>query len=163
MFEINLTSQLLQSKEFDLNAATNALLKTKTFLESCRSDLGYEKMLVEAREISEEANIPASFASESKPVRLRKKDEPVHDKKDKFKINFYFTVLDNAINSIDERFTQIKNVNYVFGCLDNIHEMQNKTSKAVLKDCIKLEKSFSHADSKGVDAAELCGELQAIA
>ena len=71
--------------------------------------------------------------------------------------------MDTAINSIDERFTQLKNVNYVFGCICNINEMQNKTSKAVLEDCIKLEKCLSDADSKDVDAAELCGESQAIA
>ena len=90
-------------------------------------------------------------------------DEPVHDEKDKFKVNFYFAGLDTAINSIDERFTQLKNVNYVFGCICNINEMQNKTSKAVLEECIKLEKALSHADSKDVDASELCGKSQAIA
>lgn len=103
LFEINLTSKVLQSCESNINTVTNALLKTKTFLESCRSDLGLEKMVVEAKEISEKMNIEASFASETKPVRLRKKkrqlsyeaeDEPICDAKDQFKINFYFAVLD---------------------------------------------------------------------
>jgi len=49
LFEINLTSKLLQSKDFDLHAATKQLHVTKTFLENCRNDLGFEKMLVEAR------------------------------------------------------------------------------------------------------------------
>ncbi|XP_074026384.1 zinc finger MYM-type protein 1-like [Leptinotarsa decemlineata] len=172
LFEINLTSKVLQSQESNLNTVTNALLKTKTFFESCRSDLGLEKMLVEAKEISEEMNIEASFASETKPVRLRKKkrqlsyeaeDEPICDAKDQFKINFYFAVLDTAVNSVDERFNQLKNISHVFGFLYNVHEMQNKNSKVVLEHCIKLEESLSDGNSKDVDATELCSELQAIA
>jgi len=73
LFEINLTSKLLQSKDFDLHAATKQLHVTKTFLENCRSDLGFEKMLVEAKELAEELNIPAVFESVSEPTRLGKK------------------------------------------------------------------------------------------
>lgn len=54
-------------------AATKQLHVTKTFLENCRSDLGFEKMLAEARELAEELDIPAVFESMSKPTRLGKK------------------------------------------------------------------------------------------
>lgn len=54
MFEINLTSKLLQTKAYDLSVATEQLSKTRDFLETWRSDDGFEKMLVDAREIAED-------------------------------------------------------------------------------------------------------------
>jgi len=172
LFEINLTSKLLQSKDFDLHAATKQLHVTKTFLENCRSDLGFEKMLVEAKELAEELNIPAVFESVSEPTRLGKKrnqfsyeakDEPILNAKQRFKINFYFAILDTAINSIDERFSQLEQINSVFGFLYNLQKLENESHDNILKNCLNLEKCLTHGDSKDIDASELCSELQAIA
>jgi len=60
-----------------LHAATKQLHVTKIFLENCRSDLDFEKMLVEARELAEELNIPAVFESMSELTKLRKKEKPI--------------------------------------------------------------------------------------
>lgn len=71
MYEINLTSELLQSKEFDLAATTKHLTKTKEFLEKSRSDDDFEIQLVNTREISEDLGIPVRFESELITKKLK--------------------------------------------------------------------------------------------
>ncbi|XP_069588457.1 uncharacterized protein [Ranitomeya imitator] len=169
LYEINLTSKLLQSQEFDL--ASQHLDKTKKYLQSLRSDEEFEKLLVDAREITEELGIPANFESSSAPKRLKKKtrqfsyegkDEPIRDKKQSFKINFYVAILDTAINSVDERFTQLKVMELKFGFLYHIRSLGGKPSKFVLDKCKALEMCLTHNEVKDIDAIELCGELQAM-
>ncbi|XP_069618407.1 uncharacterized protein [Ranitomeya imitator] len=171
LYEINLTSKLLQSQEFDLAAASQHLDKKKKYLQSLRSDEELEKLLVDAREIAEELGIPANFESSSAPKRLKKKtrqfscerkDEPIRDEKQSFKINFYVAILDTAINSVDERFTQLKEMEMKFGFLYHIRSLEGKPSKFVLDKCKPLEKSLTHNEVKDIDAIELCGELQAM-
>ncbi|XP_073427404.1 uncharacterized protein [Dendrobates tinctorius] len=171
LYEINLTSKLLQSQEFHLAGASQHLDKTKKYLQSLRSDEEFEKLLVDAREITEELGIPANFESCSAPKRLKKKTrqfsyegkgEPIRDEKQRFKINFYVAILDTAINSVDERFTQLKEMELKFGFLHHIRSLEGKPSKFVLDKCKALEKSLTHNEVKDIDAIELCGELQAM-
>ncbi|XP_069615929.1 zinc finger MYM-type protein 1-like [Ranitomeya imitator] len=166
-----LTSRFLQPQEFDLAAASQHLDKTKKYLQSLRSNEEFEKLLVDAREIAEELGIPANFESSSAPKRLKKKtrqfsyegkDEPIRDEKQSFKINFYVAILDTVINSVDERFTQLKEMELKFGFLYHIRSLEGKPSKFVLDKCKALEKSLTHNEVKYIDAIELCGELQAM-
>lgn len=171
LYEINLTSKLLQTKTFDLSAATKQLNKTREFLEKSRSDDGFEKMLVDAREIAEDLDIPTTFEQDSTAKRLKKKkrqfsykgnDDPIQEPKQKFKVNFYFAILDTAISSVTERFNQLQEINSKFGFLYHIDELEEKPTQLVLDHCVKLEKALTHNQSKDIDAIELCGELQAI-
>ena len=61
----------------------------------------FEKTLIDAAEIAVNLEVPALF--EPEPIRIERKktqfayegdDEPIQDPKDKFKVNFYFAVLD---------------------------------------------------------------------
>ncbi|XP_069615849.1 zinc finger MYM-type protein 1-like [Ranitomeya imitator] len=167
LYEINLTSKLLQSQEFDLAAASQNLDKTKKYLQSLRSDEEFEKLLVDGREIAEELGIPANFESSSVPKRNRQfsyegKDEPIRDEKQSFKINFYVAILDTAINSVDERFTQLKEMELKFAFFYHIRSLEGKPSKFLLDKRKALEKSLTHNEVKDIDAIELCGELQAM-
>ena len=90
-------------------------------------------------------------------------DEPVDDPKQNYKVNFYFAILDVAIQSIDERFHQLNHYSSLFGFLYDIHEVSDKPTEDVLSDCKSLEKLLEHEDKKDIDAEELCSELQAIA
>ncbi|XP_029442214.1 LOW QUALITY PROTEIN: zinc finger MYM-type protein 1-like [Rhinatrema bivittatum] len=170
LFEINITSKQLQMKEFDIHNAIEQLSGTKKFLLDCRSDEGFAKTLVDARELAEELEIPVSF--EPDPVRIRKKkkvvtyeadDNPIQSAEQNFKVNFYFAVLDTAIQSVEERFTQMHEISSGFGFLYNIHSLQITTSKDILEQCLKLEKVLQHGDSTDIVASDMCSELQAIA
>lgn len=107
-----MTSKQLQAKELDIHGAINNLNETKKFLVNRRNDTEFEKTLVDAAEIAVNLEIPALFKPEPTRIRRKKKqfayegdDEPIQDPKDKFKVNFYFAVLDTAIQSVEEKFT----------------------------------------------------------
>ncbi|XP_063788893.1 zinc finger MYM-type protein 1-like [Pseudophryne corroboree] len=170
LFEVNMTSKQLQTKEFDIHNAIKQLNETKKFLADCRSDEGFGKVLEEAGELAEALGIPAQF--EVDPVRISRKrkqfiyeaeDAPIQNPKEKFKVNFYFAVLDTAVQSVEDEFTQMKQISSVFGFLYNVHSLQNRTSQQIMEDCCKLEQALQHGDSKDIDASDLCSELQSIA
>ncbi|XP_065264296.1 zinc finger MYM-type protein 1-like [Emys orbicularis] len=170
LFEINMTSKQLQAKEFDISDAINQLGETKKFLIGRRSDADFEKTLVDAGELAEELDVPALF--EPDPIRIRKKrkqftyeadDEPIYNPKEKFKVNFYFAVIDTAIHSVEERFTLMQQISSVFGFLYDVYSLQNTTPKQIMEHCLNLEQALQHGESKDIDAFDLCNELQAIA
>lgn len=126
--------------------------------------------MVEAGELAEELDVPALF--EPNPIRIRNKrkqftyeadDEPIYNLKEKFKVNFYFAVINTAIHSVEERFTLMQQISSVFGFLYDVYSLQNTTPKQIMEHCLNLEQALQHGESKDIDAFDLCNELQAIA
>nr|XP_048695389.1 zinc finger MYM-type protein 1-like [Caretta caretta] len=163
-------SKQLQAKEFDIRDAVNQLGETKKFLVGHRSDADFEQTLVDAGELAEELDVPSLF--EPDPIRIRKKrkqftceadDEPVYNPKEKFKVNFYFAVINTAIHSVEERFILMQQISSVFGFLYDVYSLQNTTPKQIMEHCLNLEQALQHGESKDIDAFDLCNELQAIA
>ena len=134
----------------------------------------FERVLVDTRELSEEINIEPIFQPE---IRRRKRklfayeseDEPIADPKEKFRVNYYFAILDTAISSVKERFTKLNEIARLFGFLYNISDLKMKTSKELMDLCIKLERALARRSPgetpsflKDIDAAALCSELSGI-
>ncbi|XP_053571800.1 uncharacterized protein LOC128661586 [Bombina bombina] len=171
LFEVNLTSKLLQNKEADLNSATRQLQVTKNYLITCRCDKGFQQVLTDATEIGNEIQIVPNFETEDQVRNRRKKrqfdyearEEAPQDPKHKFKTGFYYAVLDMAIQSIEERFQQLQKYNSLFGFLYDIYSIKKKSTEDLLKDCNNLEKSLMHNGNKDIDAEDLRCELEAIA
>ncbi|XP_053106039.1 uncharacterized protein LOC128324907 [Hemicordylus capensis] len=170
LFEINLTSKLLQNKETDLSSATSQLQVTKNYLVGCRCDDGFEQVLIDASVIAKELEILPNFETEQFRQRRKKKqfgyeapDEAPQDPKQKFKVDFYYAILDMAIQSVEERFQQLQHYNSVFGFLYDIYSINKKCTEDVRKACKTLEQSLTHNENKDIDAEDLCCELQAVA
>ncbi|XP_053120645.1 zinc finger MYM-type protein 1-like [Hemicordylus capensis] len=170
LFEINLTSKLLQNKETDLSSATSQLQVTKNYLVGCRCDDGFEQVLIDASVTAKELEILPNFETEQFRQRRKKKqfgyeapDEAPQDAKQKFKVDFYYAILDMAIQSVEERFQQLQHYNSVFGFLYDIYSINKKCTEDVRKACKTLEQSLTHNENKDIDAEDLCCELQAVA
>ena len=65
--------------------------------------------------------------------------ENIHVRDSMQKIEFYFTILDAAINSIEERFQQMEHLESVFGIILNMKDVKNEKSEVTVKACMKLE------------------------
>ena len=107
----------------------------------------------------------------TKEIRVRKKnrlfnyelpDEPIVNPQENFKNNFFYSVLDTAIQSVSERFNQLEDHNSNFGFLYNINSLSKETQNYLLKKCQNLERILTHGDSKDIDALQLCDELISI-
>lgn len=171
LFEVNITSKLLQNKNTDLNVATTQLQVTKKFLVDCRSEKGFNQVLTDAAEIARDLEMPPNFEREDQVRHRRKKrqfeyeaqDEAPQDPKEKFKTAYYYAILDMAIQSIEERFQQLKTYNSLFGFLYDIYSLKQKSSKDILNDCKNLERKLTNNGSKDIDAEDLHCELEAVA
>ena len=89
-------------------------------------------------------------------------DERPQDEQERFKVDFFFTVLDIAIAQVKERVTQLKQHNELFGFLYNIKTIDKFDSSELLNKCRILDKSLQHEEQKDIDAAELFDELKAL-
>ena len=112
-----------------------------------------------------------SFASEHRPTRLRKvpqlndneaEDQPIEDPKQKFKVESYFIILDTAINSLSERFSQFDFMSKTFGVLFDLHNIYHLDESSLTNKCKFLEQPLIADDDKDIDAKELFYELKAI-
>jgi hypothetical protein len=119
---------------------------TKKFLMRIRNDGEFEKLLVEATKV-----VPPNFEEEQETVRLRNKkkqfmyeqeDQPISDFKQKFKIYFYFSIIDTAIAAVDDKFKHMSVLNKNFGVLMNIYELQKNSSEEL--DTALLQLKWSH-------------------
>jgi hypothetical protein len=149
--------------------------KPRSFLHTTGVTKGFEKTLVDARELAE-LEIPALLETDLVHIKRKRKqftyeavDEPVHSPMEKFKVNFYFAILDTAIQLTEERFTQIHQVSSVWLPLTSnliflykVHSLQNRTAKQIMEQYLKLEQALQHGDAKYIDASELSSEVQPI-
>ncbi|KAH1183246.1 hypothetical protein KIL84_004738 [Mauremys mutica] len=146
---MNMTSKQLQAKEFNMCDAINQLGETKTFLVGRSSDAAFEKTLVDAGELAEELDVPVLF--EPDPICIKKKrkqftyeadDESIYNLKEKFKVNFYFAVINTAVHSVEERFTLMQQISSVFGFLYDVYSLQNTTPKQIMEHCLNLKQAL---------------------
>ncbi|XP_065645502.1 uncharacterized protein LOC136075976 [Hydra vulgaris] len=95
-------------------------------------------------------------------INYPNKNKEVSYPKEKLKINFYFAILDKAIQLVEERFTLIQTISLLFGFLYDVHSLKSVTSKEVMEHCLNPEKAMQHVSSKDIDAVDLCSELKSI-
>uniref|UniRef100_A0A8C1MRK3 DUF4371 domain-containing protein n=1 Tax=Cyprinus carpio TaxID=7962 RepID=A0A8C1MRK3_CYPCA len=170
LYEINITSKILQTMNIDIPHATEQLNATKQFLVEYRTDSNFDRVLSSARQLADELETEAVFPPQSAArQRKRKKmfpyegdDTPVMDTKQNYRVGFFNQVLDCAIRSVEERFSLLRDHGRVFGFLYDIASLKEKENTIVLQDCLRLEKALTHGDSRDVDGHELFEELTAL-
>ncbi len=164
LFRINLISKLLQKEQINISKAVELIAKVKSHFEEMRTEKGFEMTLVDAREIAETLDIEPVFPIESQ-VRPRKikrqfdyesQDESTVDPKKAFTGNFYFYVLDHAINSLEERFSQLTTHNDIFGFMYNV---KNEDKDTLLKKCADLQSALTDENHCDVEGLQLHQEL----
>ena len=77
-------------------------------------------------------------------------------------MDFFYSVLDTAKNSIEERSQQLEQYNTIFGFLYDIHGIKEKCTD-LLNACKQLEKSLTQNKDKDIEVADLHYEIKAIA
>ena len=82
-------------------------------------------------------------------------DETPQNSKDKLKVNFLYVVLDQAQNSIEERYEQLKTFNDYFGFLYRLNKLKEFTKDDLLKHCKDLELLLTDENEKDINYLEL--------
>lgn len=90
-------------------------------------------------------------------------DEPVSDSAEKiFKIDYFYRIVDCAIQSIRNRFQQMASYNTMFGFLYDLKEMKRIDDKELIQKCKDLEKVLNLEDDKDICGNELFTELKIL-
>lgn len=162
---IDVLSKMLQNPKLNIAECIQGLDNLKKYLEFQRSDDNF-KIFVESattlvRDLGTDPEFPIS--------KLRKKarlfdyegsDEPISNPVQQFKTAFYFTILDHAISSVNERFTLLSECYSIFCFLYEFHKISNENlMKACMDLDIKLQVREEENIVKDIDGIQLFNEL----
>jgi hypothetical protein len=150
LYRINLVSKSLQDKAVN----TDLISQVKNYFIELRSDKGFEEILVDAKDLADTLEVESEFQQSTRirPRRVKRQfnyeseDHLVVESNQEFKINFFF-ILDKSINSLDERFEQLRNHN-IFHFRYNINGEIN--SKNLFKKCQYFQLSLTDGNHRDV-------------
>jgi hypothetical protein len=106
------------------------------------------------------AEFPVVRRTKGRHFDYESSDEQIINPKELFRIQFYLTIVDTALNSIQERFENLNEYNNIFKFLCEFGEM---TEEEIKKSCFDLDVSLQiHKGTtsiKDIDGLELFNEL----
>ena len=160
LFQVNKASKILQSYGVSLHTMETEIQETEKFLQNYRTT-GYDSAATSAVEIAQELDIDPSFPPSRSGKKRRLFDYQGEEEQRaapelKFKSNFFYPLVDQAIMSIKERFNLLREVSSAFSFLytrDKLLLVQQEN--ALLTCCKEFQKKFGDIDSD-----EMSAELQ---
>ncbi|XP_058744364.1 uncharacterized protein LOC131616968 [Vicia villosa] len=167
LYEINLVSKLLQSKNMLIDVAMEKIKGLISFFERYRED-GFDKALESAKEIAIELNIVPVFSQRRIIRRKRQFDENLNtpsvelSEEESFRINYFLYLVDQAIASLKKRFEQYQQYEGIFGFLFTSHKLQSLDDATLESCCNHFEQALKHNDRSDIDGKELCVELKLL-
>ena len=123
--QIEITSKSLQEVNLNIPQAVSLISNTLEYVKDYRTDEQLQKMLETARKFSVELDIEPEF--EKKRGRTKKRmfayesQEETMIEEDNFKINFFNSILDHAIGSLQDRFEMLMQHNNQFNFLYSLN------------------------------------------
>jgi len=165
---VNPVRKQLQSIQFDIQISVKSLSEIIEFLKEYRKN-GFFKVKLTAKEIASVIGKLEEFPQDHQ-VRKRfkktnfnyenKDNSPLHNPEKKFEVDFFNTVIDTAINSLQDRFIQLNNHCSNFGFLYDISILKSWEHKTILKHCKDLGILLSSNDTSDIDVFELFEEIK---
>ncbi len=171
--QINTASKILQNISTDISAAKTILESTLMYLKKYRSEEGFEQSKKEAELIADDLDIDYSFPPVAS-IRKRKKkkmftyeadDESITDPEHRFRTELFYTILDAAITSCEERFQQLNSYQNYFGFLYDIAKIKDtlpESKEALKKSCHELANALTASNDADINANEIFDELQVL-
>ncbi|XP_022024719.1 uncharacterized protein LOC110925056 [Helianthus annuus] len=156
--KVNVVSKRLQAKDVVLDVAIDEVDKLIKFFKNYR-EVGFSKALDEAREIANEIGVNAEFRK--KRVIYRKKqfdesssvEEVTFSPEEDFRVNYFLSIVDQAIFSLETRFEQYQKFEKIFGFL--FPKKLKTLDEAKLKECCyRLEDALKYGGKSDIDAKE---------
>ncbi|CAI6367503.1 unnamed protein product [Macrosiphum euphorbiae] len=162
--EVNIVSKSTQDHKMDKNTSVKMVQSLIQFLHQYREIIIFNFAKIAATKLGEDADIVVAF----KNPRVRKKkklfdyenvEEPVLNNEDRFRTNYFFIILDHAIQSIKKRFKQLETYSDNFGFLHRIGKLKTMENNDLLKHCKDLQLILTDNDLKDIDGLDSFSEL----
>ena len=112
-------------------------------------EIGSHGSKISAKELAEELEMSTEETTFPPAVSIQRKrtkkmfsyeaeDESIHDPEEKFRIDFFNVLMDQAVMSSNDRFEQLTNYLTSFGFLFNISDLKDCSDENLRQHCMKL-------------------------
>ncbi|XP_022160852.1 zinc finger MYM-type protein 1-like [Myzus persicae] len=159
---VYIVSKSMQGFTMDIEMASSLLDNCVKYINKYR-ETGYADASNSSKEIAESLGIDPII----KEVRVRRKKTFFDENNDqdfsigaeeRFKRDFFYTLVDTVRESIKEIFTQFENHKQLWGFLYNLEKLPS--SEHLLACCKDLHGALSEGDSADINSVELYSELK---
>ncbi|AEC06008.1 hAT family dimerization domain-containing protein [Arabidopsis thaliana] len=111
-------------------------------------------------------DIEAEFPVKKKKIIRRKKHFDHGNMKlsteEDFRINYFLTLIDQALISLESRFEQFQRYEQTFGFLFDLQKLTYANDENLMASCVNLESSLKHGEHSDIDGADLFMELKVL-
>lgn len=166
LYAANLVSKQMQEKDMLIDVAIKKVKGLISFFEGYR-ETGFLQALESAKEIALEMDIGTTFTKKRKITRKRHHDENPEDTniatmspEELFRIEYFNTLIDQAIVSLETRFEQYKEYQKNFGFLFTSETLRSLDNQSLKSSCDNLEAVLKKDEKSDIDAKELYMELK---
>ncbi|XP_066375233.1 uncharacterized protein [Miscanthus floridulus] len=156
----------MQEKDMLIDVAIKKVKGLISFFEGYR-ETGFLQALESAKEIALEMDIGTTFTKKRKITRKRHHDENPEDTniatmspEELFRIEYFNTLIDQAIVSLETRFEQYKEYQKNFGFLFTSETLRSLDNQSLKSSCDNLEAVLKKDEKSDIDAKELYMELK---
>lgn len=163
LVEVNTISKSLQSPNMDLDILASMLSGLLSFLNNYRNT-GFKSAKTTAKDLAEAIGVSTDFKKTR--IRTKKKifsyeaqDEPSKNEETIFYQDYFLTIVDQAIVSMNMRFSQLESFNNNFGFLYRINKIKFMEKEELRKCCHDLQNVLTDGELKDIDGYELYEEL----
>lgn len=163
LFQINIVSKMLQNEKIDLSLCVKLIENCYNYFVAYRVN-GFNSAITNAKELAIELGIDPVFKNTKRIRRVKRQfeyescDEPVETHEKKFETEFFNTLLDVVLVSLQERFIQLKEHTKIWGFLYNIKEVLS-SEKELLENCNNLQSHLTIDTQCDIQGSELCNEI----
>ncbi|KAI5401942.1 hypothetical protein KIW84_066416 [Lathyrus oleraceus] len=164
---INSVSKLLQEKDMLIDVAMQKIKGLISYFEGYR-EIGFYKVLINAKKIAVELNISPIFPQRRIIKRKRQFDENLNipsvelSKVESFRVYYFLYLVDQTVVSLNKRFEQYQEYESIFGFLFTSHKLQS-LDDATLKSCsTNFEQTLKHNEQSDIDENEFFAELKLL-
>ncbi|ESQ33345.1 hypothetical protein EUTSA_v10009558mg [Eutrema salsugineum] len=171
LFVVNKVSKILQSEDMDIDIALSQLEGLVAFLKNYR-ETGFDAAKGEAERIAIEMEVEPVFSVKAKRLRKRKRhhdEEPEISGEDvilaaeeNFRINYFITIVDQGLVSLETRFDQLQSYEKTFGFLFDLKKLMLANDDKLMASCLNLEASLKHGNHFDIDGNDLFLELKLL-
>ena len=147
LFQVNKASKILQSYGVSLHTMETEIQATEKFLQNYRTT-GYDSAATSAVEIAQELDIDPSFPPSRSGKKRRLFDYQGEEEQRatpelKFKSNFFYLLVDQAMMSIKERFNLLREVSSAFSFLYTQDKLLLVQQEIALLTCCNQDRNDS--------------------
>ncbi|KAJ8006189.1 hypothetical protein DPEC_G00125650 [Dallia pectoralis] len=160
LFQINKVSKMLQSPQVSIETLRRETRGVTEFLEEYR-EKGLTSAQTDAREIAEKLKVEMTWPEVRQRRAARQfeyegKEQTESTAEEHFKRDFFLVLVDTAVVTIKERFSQMESFHELYGFLYTIDEMRSSEQKGKLDECCQRLELKMH----DIDAEDLVLEVK---